>query len=154
MDRMGFRLRRNGHVRRRFALADDTRKLTVYYDGSCPLCRAEIGHYRRQSGSEAMDFLDIADATAQLGPDLDRATAMKRFHVRESDGRLYSGAQAFTRIWTRLPAWRWAAQVARVPGGIALLDLLYRGFLPIRPALSRTACRIQRWRQRRSAATG
>ena len=129
-------------------MADDTkRNLTVYFDGSCPLCRVEIGHYQRHCGAEQIDFVDVSDVSVPVADDLDRKAAMARFHVREADGQLHSGADAFARIWQRLPSWWWAAAVARVPGVTPVLELAYRGFLPIRPAMSRLAGRIQRWRQ-------
>ena len=79
-------------------LGDAPRDLTVYFDGSCPLCRAEIGHYRKQRGAETIAFVDVSDADVPLACGIDRDAAMARFHVRESDGRLLSGAEAFTRI--------------------------------------------------------
>lgn len=124
-------------------MTETARNLTVYYDGSCPLCRMEIGHYRCQRGADVIDFVDVSDPSVVIA-DLDRKAAMTRFHVRESDGRLVSGAEAFARIWERLPSWRFAALMARVPGVTPLLELAYRGFLPIRPYLSRAACRWQR----------
>ncbi len=127
-------------------MTEPGRNLTVYYDGSCPLCRLEIGHYQCQRGAEAIDFVDVSDPGVSIASDLDRKAAMARFHVRESDGRLLSGAEAFARIWERLPSWRFAARIARVPGVTPLLELAYRGFLPVRPYLSRMACRIQRRR--------
>ena len=86
-------------------MPDET--LTVYYDGACPLCRAEIGHYRRCRGAERIAFVDVAPDGAPLGPDLDRAAARARFHVRDADGRLRSGAAGFARLWSALPGWRW-----------------------------------------------
>ena len=109
------------------------RTLTVYFDGSCPLCRAEIDHYSRQEGADALCFCDVSEAVPQ---DLTQQQAMARFHVRDDEGVLVSGAAAFVSIWRVLPKWRWAARVASLPGMMNLLEICYRTFLPIRPALS------------------
>ena len=114
-----------------------TDRLTVYFDGSCPLCRLEIDHYAAQPGASRLAFIDVAAAHADTGPDFARTAAMARFHVRLPNGRLVSGAQAFTQIWQRLPAWRFAARLARLPGALAVMEALYRMFLPVRPLLSR-----------------
>lgn len=116
-------------------------ELTVYYDGSCPLCSAEIGHYETREGADQLCFMNIAQTGADTGPDLERKDAMKRFHVRKSDGTLLSGADAFIEIWATLPGWRWLARLARLPGVPTLLEVAYRIFLPIRPALSWIATR-------------
>jgi predicted DCC family thiol-disulfide oxidoreductase YuxK len=110
--------------------------LTVYYDGACPLCRAEIAHYRGQRGAAALHFVDVA-AGGACGADLTPAQALARFHVRDANGRLASGAAGFVAIWQRLPGWRWAARLAALPGVTPLLEAGYRAFLPLRPALSR-----------------
>ncbi len=123
-------------------------KSTVYFDGSCPLCRAEIGYYRRKERAGALCFVDVSQTGAATPEGVTRERTMARFHVRTSDGRVLSGAAAFVEVWSRMPRWRWAARAAALPGVLAVLELGYRLFLPIRPFLSRFVGRIVRSRQR------
>ena len=109
---------------------------TVYFDGSCPLCRAEIEYCRRNDQAGALCFVDISEASAVTPEGITKQQAMKRFHVRASDGRVLSGAAAFVEVWTPLPKWRWVARAASLPGAMAALELGYRIFLPVRPFIS------------------
>lgn len=116
---------------------------TVYYDGSCPLCRREIGFYRRRAGAADILWVDVSRARSdELGPGLDAATAMARFHVRDRDGSLRSGAAGFIALWLALPNWRALGQAAALPPIQWALERAYRAFLHVRP-----------WLQRRLAAT-
>lgn len=117
-------------------------KTTVYFDGACPLCRAEIAFYRRQDKEGAVCFVDVAAADAATPEGVTQTQALQRFHVREHDGRIRSGAAAFVAVWSQLPGWRRAARVAALPGVLSMLELGYSLFLPIRPYLSRLAGRI------------
>jgi predicted DCC family thiol-disulfide oxidoreductase YuxK len=117
---------------------------TVYFDGSCPLCQAEIGYYRGIDRAGAICFVDVSKAGAVTPEGVTQQGAIARFHVRSADGRILSGAAAFVEVWTRLPRWRWAARVAKVPGVLPVLELGYRAFLPVRPYLSRLAGRLSR----------
>ena len=128
--------------------AEPTRS-TVYFDGSCPLCRAEIGYYRRKDASGALCFIDVSKPNALVPDGLTQRLAMERFHVRAGNGELLSGAAAFIEVWARLPRWRWAARAAALPGILALLELGYRLFLPARPALAVIFGRIKRLRDMR-----
>jgi predicted DCC family thiol-disulfide oxidoreductase YuxK len=117
-------------------------KTTLYFDGSCPLCRAEIGVYRCQDQANALGFVDVSATHAVTPEGISRKQAMERFHVRTGDGRVVSGAAAFVEIWSRLPGWRWAARAGALPGALALLELGYRAFLPVRPFISRLLGRV------------
>ena len=119
-------------------------KSTVYFDGSCSLCRAEIGYYRREDQDRALCCVDISETGAIPPEGITQERAMKRFHVRASDGRVLSGAAAFVEVWTRLPRWRWAARAASLPGALIALEWGYRLFLPVRPFISRFFGRVLR----------
>ena len=116
----------------------DGAKPTIYFDGSCPLCSAEIRHYRSREGGDRLEYVDVSTG-AEPGADLSCNAAMKRFHVRMPDGELRSGAAGFVAVWEVLPGWRWLARLARVPGVLPVIEVAYRAFLPVRPALSRVA---------------
>lgn len=116
--------------------AEDTR-LTVYYDGSCPLCRAEVGFYQKRDRADRIAFTDISRIQEDPAPDLDRDAAMGRFHTRRPDGTLVSGAAGFFEVWKCLPGWRHLAKLSRIPGIVPVAELAYRAFLRLRPALVR-----------------
>ena len=111
-------------------------KSTVYFDGSCPLCRAEIGYYQRKDQDRTLCFVDISKTGAAPPEGITRERAMKRFHVLASDGCVVSGAAAFVEIWARLPRWSWAARATSLPGALIALEWGYRIFLPVRPFIS------------------
>jgi demethoxyubiquinone hydroxylase (CLK1/Coq7/Cat5 family) len=120
-------------------------KPSVYYDGDCPLCRAEIATYKQAEGGDALHWVDAQGCgLVELGSGLDRPAALARLHVRRADGTLVQGAAAFVEIWSALPRWRWLAQLARLPAVLPLLDLGYAGFLRVRPL----------WRPATGAADG
>ena len=110
--------------------------LTVMFDGACPLCRREVGLYQSLKPLETVAWLDVSEASASLKPQ-DQARYMARFHVRQKDGRLLSGAAAFVALWLVMPGWRWLGKLGRLPGVTPVLELLYRGFLHLRPYLQR-----------------
>ena len=124
---------------------DQIRKsgLTIYFDGSCTLCSAEISYYASRVGGNELGFVDVSTDKSEIGDDLTSYAAMRRFHVRKSDGSLISGARAFVEVWDTLPGWRWAARLAKIPGVILVLEVAYRAFLPIRPFISIAVRRIR-----------
>lgn len=111
--------------------------LTVWFDGGCPLCRREIALMRRLDRRGRIAFVDVArDAPSDCPASHD--TLLARFHAREGD-RLLSGAAAFAAMWRAIPWLRPFGEAARFPPLLALLELAYRGFLRVRPALQRLA---------------
>jgi predicted DCC family thiol-disulfide oxidoreductase YuxK len=107
--------------------------VTVFFDGSCPLCAAEIASYKRADSGDRLALIDVSGDDFGGDQSLSRSAAMARFHVRLSDGSYASGAQGFVALWRVLPGWRWLAGIDRIPGGVAVLEIFYRGFLHMRP---------------------
>jgi predicted DCC family thiol-disulfide oxidoreductase YuxK len=125
----------------------DAQSCTVFYDGSCALCSAEIALYRRQDQAGALQLVDVSHPSQALPEGLSQPQAMARFHVLDAQGRLLSGAEAFVQVWASLPRWRWLAKLARVPGALWVMERGYRGFLPLRPWISK---RLAAWQHRRA----
>lgn len=115
---------------------------TVYYDGSCPLCTREVSVYRTAQNAEALHFVDVSQAQAQLAPDLTRAEAMARFHVRRADGELQGGAAAFATLWRALPRFRRLGKLLEHRLVLPLAECVYRAFLVVRPLMQKAAARL------------
>ena len=107
---------------------------TVWYDGECPLCVREIKLMRRLDRRGAINFVEARAAT---GCPLDTDSLLARFHAQEQGQPIVSGAQAFAAMWRAIPVLRPFGLLARFPPVLWLLEILYRGFLRIRPWLQR-----------------
>ncbi|MEM8690007.1 MAG: DUF393 domain-containing protein [Pseudomonadota bacterium] len=117
-----------------------TSALSVYFDGSCPLCTREIAFYRRLTGAEAISWIDASQCPEwEIAPGLTKSAALSRFHVLTPGGELLSGASAFSRIWLELPRFRWLGALTQHAPISWLLERAYRGFLHVRPHVQRLA---------------
>jgi predicted DCC family thiol-disulfide oxidoreductase YuxK len=80
--------------------------LTVYYDASCPLCRAEMDSLRRHDAGARLDFIDcsapgFADADARAAG-IGREAMMSVLHVRDARGVWHRGIPAFALVYRTL----------------------------------------------------
>jgi len=87
----------------------------IIYNGSCPICLAEVSAYRRHAEGHDLP-LDFADLTrtdlGRYGPKADLA-ARRRYLVE--GGQIYSGLDAFLRLWAAMPKYRWLARIVGLP---------------------------------------
>ncbi len=112
-------------------------KVTVWYDGACPLCLREIGVMRRLDKKGVIDFVDVSDSADPKCP-IDQAELLARFHAEE-DGEIVSGAAAFAAMWRAIPLLRPLGLIARNRLVLGALEMLYIQFLKVRPQLQRLA---------------
>lgn len=122
--------------------------MTVYHDGSCPLCQREISLIRSLTNEQQVVFSDVSQIppATRVATDLTAADAMRRFHVRRADGSLVSGAAAFIEMWSMSPRLGFLEKLGRVPVAVRMLDAVYVAFLRARPPLSAALARYDRWR--------
>jgi predicted DCC family thiol-disulfide oxidoreductase YuxK len=114
-------------------MADPVTRLTVWYDGACPLCIREIALLRRLDWQRAIDFVDLTPYDA-LCP-IDRQLMLDRFHAQAVGEPILSGAAAFAAMWRVVPLLKPLGLIARAPFVLNLLEKLYLRFLKVRPKL-------------------
>jgi predicted DCC family thiol-disulfide oxidoreductase YuxK len=116
---------------------DPARAVEVFYDGACPLCRAEIDTYRRMDGAETVAWRDVAAGDGP--PEIANEAALARFHARRADGALISGFRAFLAVWRANPRLAPLARLLDRAPFTWVGEAAYRGFLRIRPLWRRAA---------------
>jgi len=113
-------------------------KLTVWFDGACPLCCWEMELMKRLDRRGAINFVDLESENVDCP--VTKAELIARLHAREN-GRLLAGASAFAAVWRAIPRLRPLGLLARVPILLALLDVGYVAYLKLRPTLQRLIVR-------------
>ncbi len=112
--------------------------LTVYYDELCVICSAEINHYRKQSGSDQITFIDItSDSFSASNEGIDPYLAHLIMHAKKSDGTLLTKMDAFVAIWSLLPKYLWLYKLSQIRLIRFLMDIGYMIFATVRPYLPR-----------------
>jgi len=100
-------------------MADQTSKPSItYYNGACPVCRAEIEHYKHRADEAEIliDWCDVSktrDALREQGIDEDEI--LRRLYVETADGQLKGGIDAFLEIWREIPRLNWLATFIGAP---------------------------------------
>lgn len=77
-----------------------TSKLTIYYDGNCPLCLAEIHLLRHHNHKQLLDFVSIQEldtSTSHINCDL----ALQTIHARLGDNLIIVGPTVFFEAYKR-----------------------------------------------------
>ena len=120
------------------AAGDDGRTLTVYYDGSCPICRTEVEALDRDAAGWALRDCSAMATADDLAWD-DGVTVeamMSAMHVRDSEGTWLTGVDAIARLYDDAGRPR-IASLLRRRRLRPLWDKLYVAFARNRKALSR-----------------
>ena len=111
-----------------------TNSLTVFFDGSCPICSKEINFYKMRAGADELSWVDVSDEKTPIPIETrSREELMARFHVLSSSGELVSGGAAFAELWASLPAFKIFGKIFKLPILRFVIDVGYDIFLTLRP---------------------
>ena len=112
-------------------------KLTLFYDGACPLCQAEILFLSGRNQADLLGFVDInSKAYDPLKVGVSCEEALAAMYGQYADGTLINGVTVFPEAYRRaeLPTLAWIfSRKSMQP----ILKIGYRFFANNRHAISR-----------------
>ena len=112
-------------------------KLTLFYDGACPLCQAEILFLSGRNQADLLGFVDInSKAYDSLKVGVSCEEALAAMYGQYADGTLINGVTVFPEAYRRadLPTLAWIfSRKSMQP----ILKMGYRFFAKNRHAISR-----------------
>jgi len=126
----------------------DLEKLTLFYDGACPLCQAEIVFLSGRNQSNLLGFVDIN--SAQFDPQkvgVSCEDALAAMYGQFASGKLIQGVAVFPEAYRRakLPRMAWFFSIKLLQPFLKLAYLFFaRNRHAISSLLGPTALRLVR----------
>lgn len=80
-------------------------KLTVFYDGACPVCVRDRRWYEKLEGKtqDSVEWLDITERDEELWQQgIDPAKALRELHVKDADGQVHREMDAYILLMSRV----------------------------------------------------
>lgn len=112
------------------------KKLTIFYDGLCPLCSAEIKQLKSYDSGHRLSFEDIhAPDFVQRFPYIDQARANRILHGQLSNGEIIYGLDVTCHAWRSVGKHRWIT-LLRLPVIRWFADLAYLFFARYRNTIA------------------
>lgn len=112
-------------------------ELTLFYDGQCPLCVAEIEFLQSRSTKDQLAFVDVTQTGFEAaGHQISCEAAMAQIHGRTADGQVLVGVPVFATAYrlAKLPFLAWLLSRRWL---MPLLQPAYVLFAKHRQAISR-----------------
>ncbi|WP_269615841.1 thiol-disulfide oxidoreductase DCC family protein [Prochlorococcus marinus] len=80
----------------------NTAKLTIFFDGGCPLCKREVDFLQSRNQKGYISFIDIntSDFYLDLRYGITYKQAMERIHALKSDGSVIKDIKVFQEAYT------------------------------------------------------
>ena len=111
-------------------------KITIFYDGACPLCVSEMTRLKECDSRGFVDLIDLnLSDFSERHPDIDKQKAQQVLHGKLSDGTLLLGLDVTCHAWRSVGKHRWLS-LLRLPLIRQLSDLGYKLFARNRYTIS------------------
>lgn len=111
--------------------------LTIYFDGSCPICRLEVRALRASDRRGVLGYVNIAAAGFDACPaGTDHAALNRELHAVTKEGAVLKGIDTLLAAYTAIGL-AWAVLPLRVKPLRPALDWAYHRFAQNRHRISR-----------------
>lgn len=110
--------------------------LTLFYDGTCPLCKMEMAHLMKRNKDHKLLFQDIYEPDfSQRFPQFDVDALNARIHAQFADGHVITGLDVTYQAWKAVGK-GWLYAPTRWPVIRTLADWFYVKFADNRYTIS------------------
>jgi predicted DCC family thiol-disulfide oxidoreductase YuxK len=114
----------------------DTAKLTLFFDGCCPLCSAEMQQLKKLDHLNSLKLVDLHQTDFdRLFPHVDKEQANQILQAQLADGTMLYGLDANCTAWKLVGKKRWL-KILRWPVVRRLADIGYLVFAKNRSTIS------------------
>ena len=102
-------------------------KLTIFFDGGCPLCKREVDFLRSKNQKGYLNFIDINcyDFSLDLKYGITYKQAMDRIHALKSDGSVIKDIKVFQEAYS-LIGLGWIYAPTKLPFLDKFFEIIYR----------------------------
>jgi predicted DCC family thiol-disulfide oxidoreductase YuxK len=110
-------------------MATDQGKITVFYDGACPVCVRDRRNYEKLAGKNAdsVCWFDITGRDGELRAfGIDPRKALTELHVRDEDNKVHSELDAYILLMRRVALLKPLAWLVGLPAIRPFLARHYR----------------------------
>ena len=104
----------------------NTTKLTIFFDGGCPLCKREVDFLQSRNQKGYIEFIDIDSSDFFLDSKygITYKQAMQRIHALKSDGTVIKDMKVFQEAYS-LIGLGWVYSPTKWPILEKFFDLIY-----------------------------
>ena len=107
----------------------------VFYNSACPVCNAGIEFQKHRMSACAIQWNDVHnnnEVINQLSKKGKNKTSLdfirKRLHVKDTQGDIHVGLDAFITLWQISPGEYWKASICSFPVIHGLASVFYNSF--------------------------